>query len=131
MDDMSDLPWSRRQILAGAAVLVLLLVVAGRLLLHAGTTGTSSRPLPRVAAATASPAPALLVVDVVGAVRHAGLRRLPHGARVADAIARAGGATRRADLAQVNLAAPLADGEQVVVPARGVTPSASGAARFT
>ena len=60
-----------------------------------------------------------VVVDVVGAVRRPGLYRLAQGSRIADALARAGGATRKADLAQVNLAAPLADGEQVVVPRAG------------
>jgi competence protein ComEA len=125
---MSDLPWSRRQILAGAALLLVLLVVAGRFLLGAGGARAPVAPLPRVPAATTAPAAqALLVVDVVGAVRRAGLQRLPQGARVADAIARAGGATRRADLAQVNLAAPLADGEQVVVPARGSAPAVTSA----
>jgi competence protein ComEA len=59
------------------------------------------------------------VVDVAGAVRRPGLYRLPQGSRVADAIARAGGATRRAEAALVNLAAPLADGQQVLIPARG------------
>jgi competence protein ComEA len=57
-------------------------------------------------------------VYVVGAVRRPGLYRLPQGARVADAVARAGGATRKADPAAVNLAAPVADGQQVLVPAR-------------
>jgi competence protein ComEA len=65
-----------------------------------------------------------VVVDVVGAVRQPGLYRLEQGARIADAVARAGGAMRKADLAQVNLAAPLADGEQVVVPKRGLPGSA-------
>jgi competence protein ComEA len=73
-----------------------------------------------------------VVVDVVGAVRQPGLYRLPQGSRIADAVARAGGATGKAELAQVNLAAPLADGEQVVVPRRGAAgataaPSAPGA----
>jgi len=64
-------------------------------------------------------------------VRQPGLYRLEQGARIADAIARAGGATPKAELAQVNLAAPLADGEQVVVPKRGapgVAPAAGGGA---
>jgi competence protein ComEA len=60
-----------------------------------------------------------LVVHVVGAVRRPGLYRLPAGSRVADAVARAGGATRKADTALVNLAAPLADGVQIAVPRRG------------
>jgi competence protein ComEA len=60
-----------------------------------------------------------VVVDVVGAVRRPGLYRLAHDSRIADALTRAGGATRKADLAQVNLAAPVADGEQIVVPRRG------------
>jgi competence protein ComEA len=69
-----------------------------------------------------------LVVHVVGAVRRAGLFRLKEGARVADALVRAGGPTRKADLSAVNLAAPLADGQQVVVPARLPAGSAPGAA---
>jgi competence protein ComEA len=63
-------------------------------------------------------APAL-VVDVAGAVRRPGLVRLPKGARVADAVARAGGLTRRAERTGVNLAALVSDGEQVLVPERG------------
>jgi competence protein ComEA len=73
------------------------------------------------------PAPRL-IVHVVGAVRRPGLLRLKEGARVADALARAGGPTRKADLSAVNLAAPLADGQQVVVPARLPAGSAPGAA---
>ena len=58
----------------------------------------------------------VLVVDVAGAVRRPGLYRLPSGSRIADAVARAGGMSRQAAAASVNLAAPLADGEQVLVP---------------
>jgi len=115
----------RRQLLAAAVALVLLLLAA-RFLLPAGTT-TPAAPLPPpsgLGTSAASAPHARVVVDVVGAVRQPGLYRLEQGARIADAVARAGGATRKADLAQVNLAAPLADGEQVVVPKRGLPGSA-------
>jgi competence protein ComEA len=59
-----------------------------------------------------------VVVHVAGAVRNAGVYRLRAGARVNDALARAGGATPRADLSQVNLAAKVEDGRQVLVPRR-------------
>jgi competence protein ComEA len=59
-----------------------------------------------------------LVVDVTGAVRRPGVYRMPAGSRVDDAVTRAGGPTGRAELEAVNLAARLADGQQVVVPER-------------
>ena len=73
---------------------------------------------------------AALVVHVAGAVRHPGVYRLRAGARVADAVRRAGGARRRADLGAVNLAAELQDGRQVLVPlrARAGGPPVAGAA---
>jgi competence protein ComEA len=59
-----------------------------------------------------------VVVHVAGAVSSPGVYRLPAGARVNDAVQRAGGATAKADVEGINLAARLADGQQVVVPAR-------------
>jgi competence protein ComEA len=60
-----------------------------------------------------------LVVHVTGAVRRPGLVELPAGSRVDAALSAAGGATRRADLASVNLARRLVDGEQIVVLRKG------------
>src|ERR687895_679033 len=54
----------------------------------------------------------------IGAVGQPGLYELKEGQRIADAVARAGGATAKADTAAVNLAAPLADGMQVLIPSR-------------
>ena len=70
------------------------------------------------------------VVDVVGAVRRPGVYRLAVGARVRDALRKAGGATPRALVSAVNLAQLVADGEQIVVPARPIA-AAPGAATTT
>jgi competence protein ComEA len=56
-----------------------------------------------------------VVVHVVGAVVAPGVQRLPVGARVVDAVEAAGGSTPDADLGRINLAAALADGQQVYV----------------
>ena len=99
---------------------------------HSGSAGAAPlrvAPIahPAAAAARAATKPRV-VVDVVGAVRRPGLYRLTDGARIADALARAGGTTPKADLEQVNLAAPVADGEQVLVAARGTAGGAPAAA---
>ena len=65
------------------------------------------------------------VVQVVGAVRRPGVYRLRSGRRVDDAVHEAGGATRRADLAGVNLAAKVSDGQQIIVPAAGAAGAAA------
>jgi competence protein ComEA len=71
-----------------------------------------------------------VVVDVTGAVHKPGVYRLPEGSRVDEAVQRAGGATGKAELDSLNLAARLADGQQVVVPERipGAPPGAPAAA---
>ena len=90
-------------------------------------TGTSP-PTGAGGAVITGPAPAQVVVHVVGHVRRPGLVRLAAGSRVADAIERAGGASPGADLSTLNLARVLVDGEQVRVPRPGEVPLGVGAA---
>jgi competence protein ComEA len=78
---------------------------------------------PRAAASSSG-----LYVHVAGAVRRPGVVRVRPGERAADAVARAGGPTGRADLTAVNLAAQLEDGQQVIVPARGAAGTVAGGA---
>jgi len=121
-----------RRLLAAALVVL----VAGALLWRHGRSGAGATAGATAAQRSVDTRPArseplsekLLVVDVAGAVRRAGLVRLPTGSRVADAVARAGGFTRRADRDGVNLAAPVSDGQQVVVPAAGAAGGAAAAA---
>jgi competence protein ComEA len=72
-----------------------------------------------------------LTVHVAGAVHRPGVYRLPAGARVNDALRRAGGPRGRADLAAVNLAATLEDGRQVLVPERAAPGAAAATADAT
>jgi competence protein ComEA len=117
------------------AAAVLVCLVAAALLLRGhggGAPGAAAlRVAPVAPAAAGRTAPAArrsVVVDVVGAVARPGVYHLPQGARVADAVARAGGLTRRAERTAVNLAAPIADGQQVLVAARGSPGGAAGPA---
>jgi competence protein ComEA len=86
------------------------------------TAGPRTPPVPAPGAATPTIAPAPILVDVAGWVRHPGVYEFVAGARVIDALDAAGGARPGAELQVLNLAAPLADGTQVVVPKRGETP---------
>ena len=84
------------------------------------------------APASASPSPEVIVlVDVAGWVRHPGVYEFSEGARVIDAIDAAGGVRTGALLEALNLAAPLADGTQILVPREGqegVAPPVTGGA---
>jgi competence protein ComEA len=106
-----------------------LAVVAGVRLLGGGETAAPPVKVdgaPARAAAARSAAPASeLYVHVAGAVRRPGLIRLSAGSRVATALERAGGPTRRADLTLVNLAARVQDGQQIVVPVAGAAAAAT------
>ena len=118
-----------------AAVAVLCVLLGARMLGSSG--GRDAAPIRVEGSAGARDGPRrsgrLLYVHVAGAVRRPGLVRVPAGARVAEALERVGGPTRRAELAGVNLAAPLEDGQQVVVPrggaAGGAAPGSAAGAR--
>ncbi len=90
-----------------------------------GARGAGPGAAPAAPVAASPPGTAFVVVDVAGEVRRPGVYRLRHGARITDAIVRAGGATKRAQITAVDLAAPFADGEQVLVPAK-LGPAAAG-----
>lgn len=69
-----------------------------------------------------------LYVHVLGAVERPGLYVLDLDARLVDAVAAAGGTTDDADLAAINLARLLTDGEQIVVPVAGASAAAGATA---
>ena len=106
----------RRRILvaAGAIVVAVGLVVSAL----ANSGGVSSVPLTSVASGQPRASTTTVIVHVVGAVLHPGLFTLNGGARVVDAVMRAGGLASAADECAVNLARPVVDGEQIVVPAK-------------
>jgi len=124
---MPEIDVSRGRALVAAGAMLVVLVLAGRFVLGAGAASSGGNGAAEVVAqplrAEAAPP---VVVHVVGAVRVPGLYRLARGKRVADAVERAGGATGKADLALINLAAPVADGQQIVVPARAPPGAAAG-----
>src|SRR5437764_10912069 len=121
-----------------AAVGLLVLAIVLRLHAHGGGGGAPPATVSlaptggtRVAASVPVATGRELWVDVAGAVRRPGLYKVPAGSRLAAAVERAGGVSRRGDEAGVNLAAPLHDGEQVIVPARGAAATTAAAAGST
>ncbi|WBM80172.1 helix-hairpin-helix domain-containing protein [Cryobacterium breve] len=84
-------------------------------------SGAAGSGISRAAPSAAATAAPVILVHVLGAVLRPGLFELPVGARVVDAVSAAGGFTAAADPAGTNLARPLADGEQVYLPAIGET----------
>jgi len=105
-------------------------VVLGIAAIFVATSSLGGTPADAAGVAAGSPDPRasivdsveLLVVDVAGAVVRPGVYRLAPGARIADALAAAGGFAPRVDAARVaadlNLAALVHDGDRIVVPAR-------------
>lgn len=117
---------SRSTAVVGVSLALVLLALVGQRLAQVGATRAPEPVVAPLEPIATPPVRQHLVVHVVGEVRRPGLYRLRDGARIADAVRRAGGAVRDADLAAVNLAAPLVDGVQILVPSKDV--SASGGA---
>ena len=125
---MSELPRSH---LLGYALIGIVIVLAGARWIHAGASSPvtapsvasarGSAPVVRVDRPAAGPA----IVHVAGEVRRPGVYRLAAGTRVDEAVHRAGGATRDADLNAVNLAAKVEDGRQILVPRKAAAGTAT------
>jgi competence protein ComEA len=128
----------RKAELAGYALAAFVLVFLALRLLQRDSGGapvsleTSGAPAksgaPGADASAARKPKSSLVIDVAGEVRRPGVYHLPAGSRADAAVQLAGGVTTHAERAAVNLAMPLHDGQQVVVPRHGVAPVASAGA---
>lgn len=126
---MPDLP--PRQLAACVAALVAVLALGGWYLSRGGSDAQPASAPAAIevqgdGAGGEAGGGGSVVVHVAGAVREPGVYRMRTDARVDDAVGRAGGATAKADLSQVNLAAKVEDGGQVLVPKRA--PAAAAAA---
>jgi competence protein ComEA len=124
---MADLT-PRQLALCVAGVVVVLVLGLSQLRRGGGETEAAPPGAAKIEVAEDGGGGGRLVIHVAGAVRVPGVYRLRSGARVDDAVQRAGGATRRADLGGLNLAAELEDGRQVLVPERARGGGAAGAA---
>ena len=118
------MPESSRSTIAVWALAAVLAVVAGARLLGGHD---QAPPAPVRLTPEGGHERARIYVHVTGAVRRPGLLRMSAGSRVADALRRAGGPGERADLTAVNLAARVADGQQIVVPRAGAAAATIGA----
>lgn len=129
---------SRPQLVAYVVAALVVAALGVRFMQGQARTADVAAPAPARAASGAAeaeagavriaPRPAgVSLVHVAGAVHSPGVYRLREGERIQDAVRRAGGARAGADLNAINLAAKVADGQQVVVPRRG----AAGAAAVT
>jgi competence protein ComEA len=132
---------SRSQVLVYGAIAVALLLVGARWIRSAEAEGAPESGVEQAGGEEGGGGAAIafdgggedVVVHVAGAVHDPGVYRLPAGSRVTDAVERAGGATGEAGLDAVNLAAELADGQQVILPARAgpAAAAAGGSAEAT
>jgi competence protein ComEA len=129
---------SRTQLLVYGALAVAMLLIGARWIRSANAEGSAPGEVAYAAGSSGSSTAEAdgsgggvsfaaedggdVVVHVAGAVRTPGVYRLPAGSRVTDAVERAGGASAEAAIDAINLAARLADGQQIVMPARAKGP---------
>ena len=118
---------SRSQILVYGAIAVAVLLLGARWIRSGEAQGQSAAgelSFPADSSPGGDQGSRDVIVHVAGAVRRPGVYRLPTGARVTDAVRRAGGLAAAAEEDAINLAARLSDGQQVVVPGRGAAAAA-------
>jgi competence protein ComEA len=117
--------------LAGLAVVVVAVLAGAGLWytrslpkpIQVAVTPAASPVAPVSGSASATPTGVPLIVDVAGWVKAPGVYEFDPGARVIDAVEQAGGPRDGADLSLLNLAAPLTDGQQILVPKEGAAPA--------
>jgi competence protein ComEA len=108
-----------RRLAAWAVAALALVALSAWYLTQSRTTADAAPPpVPTIAVHGESEGGGKVTVDVAGEVKEPGVYLLASGARVEDALERAGGPSRKADLSQINRAAELEDGRQVLVPAK-------------
>lgn len=116
------------QLLGYGALAVAILVIGARWSAGSDQAGAATPEAGgRIQAGPARSSRPEIVVHVAGAVSRPGVYGLAPGSRVADAVKRAGGVTRAGLVNAVNLAAPLGDGQQVVIPEAGAAAATTAA----
>jgi competence protein ComEA len=118
-----------RRLAAWAAAAVVLILLGAWYMARARPAASASEsPVATISVQASATKSASVVVDVAGAVARPGVYRLTTADRVEDALKRAGGVTHHADLSQINRAAKLEDGRQILVPTRVLAARAAAAA---
>lgn len=128
--DLGSPALSKPQLVVYAAAVLAVALIGARYLQSASGEVSRAGELPSVTGATGAASgysrSGPLMVHVAGAVRRPGVYRLRDGDRVADAVDEAGGWAAGADRSAVNLAARLADGQQIVIARQGAVGASGG-----
>ncbi len=122
--------FTRREQIMLVLIAVVIMAASGIVFWPREKSGPAVTPPPPVAEQSTEPVKHHnVVVYVTGAVRNPGVVSMAPGSRVIDAVNLLGGPTETANLNGINMAAPLADGQQVHVPSRDEPAEASAAGR--